>query len=246
LNAGDLIASAMRLIGATASGEIISAAEATDGLMVLQQMLDSWAADRLLVYTISIGTFTLTPGTQTYTLGPGGAFNAARPAKIDSASIVSLNNPAQPLELQIDLYTDEDWQAIPVKNISSPRPQGVYDDGSFPLRNLSFWPVPSAVVKAILYSWTALTQFTDLVSDVTFPPGYPEAIRYNLAMRLIAEMPGNFNPLMAQVTGELAVSSLARIRSINIPLIEKNYGDVPSGHGARYNYYSDMPVGGKN
>lgn len=245
MNAGDLIASAMRLIGATASGETISAAEAADGLMVLQQMMDSWAADRLAVYTINIATYTLTPSVQTYTLGPGGTFNAARPAKIESASIVSLTNPAQPLELPIDLYTDEDWQAIPVKSIASPLPQGVYDDGAFPQRNLSFWPIPSAVVRAIIYSWTAVASFTDLVSDVTLPPGYLEALRYNLAMRLIAEMPGNYNPLMAQVTGELAVSSLARIRSMNIPLIEAKYDPALAGSG-HYNFYSDMPVGRKN
>ena len=246
MTGNDLIASAMRVIGALASGETPTGAEAADALLVLNQMLDSWTAERLTVFTITIGEFTLIPGTQVYTMGTGGLFNVPRPAKIDRASIVSLNNPAQPLELPIQLYTDGDWQQVPLKIVNSTLPQGVYDDGAYPLRNLSFWPIPTVANKTRIYSWTALTQFPDLVTDILFPPGYPEALRYNLAMRLIAEMPGNFNPLMAQMAGGFAVESLARIKSINMPIIQAHLDASLKGRGGRYNYISDMPVGGRN
>lgn len=246
MKAIDLIASAMRLIGATASGETPSSAEATDALFVANQMLDSWTADRLAVFTVQIVTYPLVPLKQVYTIGPGGNFNQLRPARIDSASIVSLTNPAQPLEKEISVYTDADWQSIPVKNIQSTLPQGVYPDYANPLMNLSYWPIPTVAVNTILYMWTALTAFPDLFTDVSFPPGYAEALRYNLALRLIAEMPGDYNPLMTQVTGELAVSSLARIRSINMPTIEARIDDALIQRGGRYNYISDMPVGGNN
>ena len=98
-------------------------------------------------------------------------------------------------------------------------------------------------MKTVIYGWTALTAFPDLVTDITFPPGYREALRYNLAMRLIAEMPGNYNQIMGQVTGELAISSLARIRSINIPVVQTNSDPALFGYGGRYNYFSDTPVG---
>jgi len=178
-------------------------------------------------------------------MGPGGDFNTARPPRINAVSIVSLNNPAQPLELPIDYYTDSDWQAIPVKSVTSPLAQGVYDDGAFPLRNLSFWPVPSATANTIIYSWTALSQFSILTSNLTFPPGYMEALRYNLALRLIAEMPGEYNPIMVSTTLELATQSLARIRSMNVPLIEAYIDEVLTESSGRYNFYSDMPVGNK-
>ena len=241
----DVISSSMRLIGVLASGEKPSAAEASDAFDVLNQMLDSWDADRLTVFTISIAQFPLTPLQQVYTYGPGGNFNAPRPSRIDHASIVSLTNPSQPLELDIDIYTDEDWAMIPVKNIQTTLPQGFYDDKGYPLRSLSFWPIPTVAANTIIYGWTALNAFANLTSTVVFPPGYIEALRYNLAMRLIAEMPGDYNPLMVQVTGELAVSSLARIRSMNMPLIEAHLDPFLTGRGGRYNYFSDLPVGGK-
>lgn len=233
----------MRLIGALASGESPSAAEASDALTVLNQMMDAWSADRLQVFTINIGTFPLVPGQQVYTLGTGGNFNAPRPARIDRISIVSLTNPAQPLELDIKIYTDQDWQGIPVKNITTTLPLGVYPDGSFPFNNLSYWPIPNVVVNTILYGWTALTQFPDLVTDETFPPGYLEALRYNLAVRLIAEMPGNYNPVTMQAIMKIAVESLARIRSMNLPTVQAHYGDIPGGGGGRYDYRSDTIAG---
>lgn len=247
MKGGDLINSAFRLIGVLPSGEVPSGAESNDAQLVLQQMIDSWQADRLMIYTITIAEFPLIASKQTYTYGTGGDFNAPRPARIERASIVSLTNPAQPLELPIPLYTDKDWQEnIPVKLIPTTLPQVVYDDGGFPLRSLSYWPIPSVVSNTRLYSWSPLTTFADLTTDITFPPGYAEALRYNLAMRLIAEYPGNFNPIMVQATGQLAVESLARIKAMNLPVVEANCDDALVGGGGRYNYFSDMPVGGRN
>lgn len=246
MNGLDLISSSMRVIGALASGEAPTSAEATDALAVLNDMMNSWTADRLMVFTITINEFTLIAGQQVYTMGLGGDFNVVRPARIDRVSIVSLSNPAQPLELPISYYTDWDWQLTPVKVIQSSLPQAVYDDGAFPLRNISYWPIPSIAANTRIYGWTALNQFPDLVTDLTFPPGYAEALRYNLAMRLIAEMPGNYNPLMAQVAGGLAVDSLARVKSMNMPLVKAFCDDALLNRGGRYNYISDMPVGGRN
>ena len=241
----DLLASACRLIGVLASGETLPNDIAADGLMVLQQMIDSWNADRLTVFTITIDEFSLTPNQQVYTYGVGGNFNAPRPAKLYRASIVSLTNPNQPLELPIDIYTDLDWQNQPVHNITTSLPNALYDDGAFPFRNLSYWPIPTVVVKTRLYGWTALNTFANLTTDHKFPPGYLEALRYNLALRLIAEMPGEYNPIMAQTTGMLAVESLARIKSMNLPVIQATIDPALCGIGGHYNFYSDEPVGGR-
>jgi hypothetical protein len=246
VNAQDLIASSMRLIGALGSGETPTAAEASDSLLVLNQMLDSWNADRLMVFTITIGDFPLTPSQQVYTYGPGGNFNGVRPSKIESISIVSLTNPAQPLEIPIDVYTDSDWQQlVPVKIITTTLPTAVYDDGAYPLRNLSYWPIPTVAVNTRIYGWTALGQFPDLNTQLFFPPGYPEALRYNLAVRLMAEMPGDFHQITAGIVQSLAVETLARVKSINMPIIQSSIDPALTGQGARYNYFSDQPVGGK-
>ena len=245
MNGLDLISSSMRCIGALASGEVPTGAEASDALTVLNQMLDSWAADRLMVFTVAIDEFALVPSQQTYTYGVGGNFNAARPPRIDRISIVSLTNPSQPLELPIDYYTGLDWQQVPVKNINTTLPQAVYDDQAFPLRNLSFWPIPTVVVNTRIYRWSQLTTYPDLVTDINYPPGYIEALRYNLAVRLMAEFPGGFDPVMSATTAPLAAESLARVKSMNLPLIEAFCDAALTARNVRYNYYSDTPVGGQ-
>lgn len=246
MTSADLIASACRLIGVLGAGQPLPNDIATDGLMVANQMLDSWSADRLTVFTITIDEFPLTPNQQVYTYGTGGNFDAPRPPRLYRASIVSLTNPNQPLELPIPIYTDKDWQTqIPVKNITTSLPEGVYDDGAFPFRNLSFWPIPIVVVNTRLYSWTAMQQFANLTTNYTWPPGYLEALRYNLAVRLIAEFPGNYNPIMVQTTGGLAVESLARIRTMNVPKIQASIDPELLDRSARYNFYSDLPVSGQ-
>ena len=181
--------------------------------------------------------------TGVYTMGPGGDFNTTRPSSIDRISIVSLTNPNQPLELPIDYYTDWDWQNVPVKNIATTLPTAVYDDGDFPLRRLSYWPIPSVQVKTRIYSWQQLSQFPDLFTDLTFPPGYKEALRYNLASRLIAEMPGEYAQITVAQTALLAVESLARIKSMNMPIIQAFCDPDINGRAGYYNFYSDRPAG---
>src|SRR5450631_1884372 len=110
MTAQDLISSACRLIGVLSSGETLPNDIASDSLMVLNGMMDSWSADRLTIFTIGILTFPLVPGQQVYTYGTGGNFNSPRPAQIYRASIVSLNNPNQPLELEINMYSTKQWQ----------------------------------------------------------------------------------------------------------------------------------------
>jgi len=243
MTANDLVAAAMKLLGAIAPGETATAAEAEDCRSALNIMLDGWNAERLQIFTITRQVFSLTVGQQAYTVGSGGNFNIARPPRIERISIIALNNPLQPLELPMEMLTFYGWQNIPVKDISSTLPLQVYDDGAFPLRNLSYWPIPSTAVDTALYYWTALSQFADLTTDYTFPPGYHEALLYNLAVRL-APTYGKSTPIEV---GLIADTSLAKIRSMNIQPLNIRVDDalVPD-HGGYYDYRSDSTVGGRN
>jgi hypothetical protein len=236
LTGQDLLNSALRLVGVLASGEIATAAESIDGLQTLNDMLDSWTSDRLSIFTITPRTFALVPGQQGYTIGVGGNFNVPRPPRIDSVSIVSLANPLEPLELPIEMLTIEQWAAIPVKNIQSTLPQSVYDDGAFPLRTLNYYCIPSTTVNTVIYGWAALTSFPTLATNVTFPPGYQRAIRYNLAVELCGEYGRPVDPTV----GRIAIESLAKVRAFNAPLVELRCDAALIGSGdANYDWRSD-------
>lgn len=231
----DLIASSLRLIGVLASGEPVPIEEANDALMVLDQMVDAWNADRLAIYATGSQDFPFVVGQQAYMMGPGGDFNTERPPRIDSISAMLLENPSNPIEVPMSMFTVDEWQKqMPVKVVNSSFPQVCYDDGGFPLRTLSFWPIPTYPNAARIYSWQDLTLPPTLQTVLSFPPGYAEAFRYNLAARLSAEFAA---PLPALV-GQIAIDSMARIRNMNLPELGLR-SDLMVSEGG-YNYKADL------
>lgn len=239
MTANDLIASSLRLIGVLASGETASGAEASDALVVLNDMLDQWNAERLTIFDIIPQDFPLVAEQQLYTLGTGGNFNIARPPRIERASLMWLANPSQPLELPLDIMDYASWQAIPVKDTTSTQPRVVYVEYSFPLINLRYYPVPNIISDTRLYVWNPLTSFTALSTDLTFPPGYAKALRYNLALDLAPEYG---RPVPPEVAVQ-AVDSKGKIKSINAPAPIMSVDAALRGDVGLYNWLNDDPAG---
>jgi hypothetical protein len=87
-----------------------------------------------------------------------------------------------------------------------------------------------------LYVPTALTQFADLTTAYTFPPGYEEALRYQLSLRLAQEFG-------AEITGALATlasDSLANIKRVNISQETLGIDPALSASGGKYNWRTDQ------
>ncbi len=237
MNALGYITSAMRITNALASGETPTAAEASDALAILNTMIGGWNTERLMVFTIVMQQFTLTPNKGTYTLGAGGDFDYPRPANLYRAGIVWLANPQQPLEIPLTMLTDDEWATVPIKNITSTIPQYLYNDGSYPYMNLNFWCIPTIADDVRLYMWQLLTQFPDLITDILFPPGYPDAILYNLAVRLAAN---NIGTMITPLVLKLAAEAIAKIKGLNIPLLDLNVDVALNGRGRHYNWIDDQ------
>lgn len=209
----DIIKSAMRLIGAIDPGEEPEGPEAQDALEILNQMVDSWNIERLMIYGLEMNEFPLVVGQQTYTLGTNGDFDMPRPTRIEAMGLVNINsNPAMPMEIPMYMLSLDDWEQIPVKSIASTYPLYVYDDGSIPFRNLNFWIVPTIVSNVRIYSWVNLSQFTDLTTPLDFPPGYIKAIRYCLAVDLAPE----WGLPVPDAVAAQAILERAKIKSFNI------------------------------
>jgi hypothetical protein len=209
----ELIASSLRLINILASNETPTGSEGADALAALNDMLDSWSTERLGIFTVSRQLFNLVSGTQVYTLGPNGTFNTARPIRVESYGVID-NSTGQAVEYPVEMVTERGWSQIPFKTLGTGGLfYAVWDDNAYPLRNLSFYPVPGPNLQVAIYSWVALTRFTSLTQDVTFPPGYAKALRFNLALDLAAE----YGKEIATSTAAQALESKARIKTINAP-----------------------------
>jgi hypothetical protein len=231
-----LITAALRLLNVVASAELPTNDEANDAMMAFQWMIDSWNADSLSIFTIGSDDYPLTLGQQSFTLGPGGNFDTTRPSKIVGMSAILLNNPVNPVEVPMDMYTWDQWQnKVPVKNVQGSFPQVCYDDGGMPLRTLNFWPIPTLQANNVrIYSWQSLIWPATLQTLLNFPPGYARAFVYNLAVEISPQYGAQIPPAVAKV----ATDSLAMIKTANAPDLHLQ-SDLCVGP-AGYNWKADL------
>jgi hypothetical protein len=177
----DLITAALLDLGAIASGESPTAAEAQDAFRALNNLLESWRLESLMAYAVSTVTKVLT-GATSYTLGPGGDINTTRPVRLEKAELRLQTDPT--LDYPLRILTDAEYEAIALKGMTSTLASALYMDRAYPLANVYLWPVQAAGATLLLYPWTPLTAFASLDSTVSLPPGYARALQKNLSLEL--------------------------------------------------------------
>jgi hypothetical protein len=202
----DVISESLRIAGVLGQTEIASAAQADQGLIAFNDMLDMMSIDRTFIYTIAQNNFPLVNGQASYTIGSGGNFNMARPAKIANA-FVRINSVDFPL---VELNS-QDYDNIAYK-ANGAFPQFFYYDANFPLGTIYIYGVPT---QGAIYidTWTALTQLSTLATTVSFPAGYNIMIKYQLA-KILA---GRYGMTLTPDDEMTAMTTLAAIKNRNLP-----------------------------
>lgn len=220
----DAITAMLRLIGAVAPGESVDATEATDGLASINRMLGSWSNEGLLIYAITAeSAITLVAGDATYTLGASGDITT-RPQSIEKALIQDGNTDYPVRLISLDEYT-----RIVDKTTQSTLPECLYDDGGYPQRTITLYPVPSAAKSLLLFTKRPLTSIATLDTNISLPPGYERALVYNGALELAPEYG---RPIDAMIM-KAAQESLSGIERANHRPAYLRCDDAlpPRGHG---------------
>jgi hypothetical protein len=194
-----------------AAGERPEAQEADDALQTLNQLLDSWSNDRLLIYVIERLDVPLVAGQALYTWGlPGGQIAAPRPLQVEG---VILRVVSQDLEWPLDAMAQADYEAIGLKALSSLYPQGWYYQPTFPLGTLTVWPVPEETNALGVLPWVPLTRCASLDTVLQFPQGYERLLRAGLAVDLSPEYSREVSPTIAAMLAE-AKSGVKRTNTV--------------------------------
>lgn len=240
--ANDLIRAAMRLIQVSSVDTTLTAAELTDGLESLNRMIDSWSLDSLMLYEVVREQFTLSSGDNPYTIGYGAQWNTSRPLKIIDAYLV-LNNGQIPVSYPMMIMNYDDYNAVRLKTLSTNFPAYLYYQPSFPIAEVFIYPIfapndPSTIGPAYINitSWKPFDVIVDPTARVELPPGYWEAIVFNLAVRIAEEYQFAIRPQ----TVALAESALKRIKRLNTrtPTLQTDTALMNTSQ-MRYNIYSD-------
>lgn len=191
MTAQDLIRSALILTGALAQGESPAPGDVSDAFDRLNRMVSGWKNQRLTMFVTEITEYSLVGSQSEYTIGPGGNFNQFRPQYISYCGLV-LDNTSPAVEIRLPVITVKDWSFQAVKSLTSTLPTTVYYYTQFPssgaqagMGKLIFWPVPTQVNSIRLYCPKPIAEFATLTTEYELPPGYQDALEYNLAVRLI-------------------------------------------------------------
>jgi hypothetical protein len=222
------------LAGMRASGETMDAFLTQDCLTVLNQLIDAWALEDLVVYTMDRTVVPLQPGKQTYSVGPGGDISMVRPVRISDVNWRDESvHPA--LELPIRQMPRQEYHSLTIREMASTMPLRFYYEPALPLGTLFLWPVPSGG-KMVVWTWHPWLGNYILSQPLTFPPGYERFLVHNLAVDL-GQQPG---ARLTPQTVKIAEESKALVVSINVeapllgmPSIFRNW------YHERYNYLTD-------
>ena len=211
----DIIEDALSMLQVLSPDVTLDAGETNSGLRVLNQMIDSFSIDELLVYTSTKEIFNTVAGLNPHTMGPSGTFNTVKPIAIDAIyiNVQGVDYPIMPIEY-------DDYASIWLKNLQSTYPFYFYNDMSYPVTNIFLFPVPNAIYPITILSRKPLPQFDNLTTVLNLPQGYARMYVANLALELAPRY-----QVKAGVDVErIASSSLKQLKALNYVALQQNTG----------------------
>ena len=210
-SAGDQINGALRLLGVLAEGETPSASVSQDALSALNQMIDSWNTEKLMIYNTQDQMFTWPADEITRTLGPTGNFVGNRPILLDDSTYY--RDPSTNVSFGIKMINQQQYDGIAVKTVTSTYPQVMWINMEHPNISMTIYPKPTRLLEWHFISADELTQPAMLSTNILMPPGYLRAFRYNLAMEIAPE----FGVEPSQQVKRIAMTAKRNLKRINNP-----------------------------
>jgi hypothetical protein len=209
--AGDQINAALRLLGVLAEGETTSPDASQDALAALNQMIDSWSTERLMIYNTIDQVFTWPSNVIERTLGPTGNFVGVRPVLLDDSTYY--RDPGTNVSYGIKFINQQQYNGIAVKTVTSTYPQVIFVNMTFPDITMTIYPKPTRDLEWHFVSVQQLAAPATLATQIYMPPGYLRCFKYNLACEIAPE----FGVEPSQTVQRIAMTSKRNLKRINNP-----------------------------
>ena len=224
-----IITGAYLKLGVYGLGETPGAAQAAEGLRLLNMMMSALGLQSLTKPVEAREPFPLVSGkggpSNPYTIGPGGDFNTQRPQQNDligAGLILGGNTPTATVEIPRAVLTNDAYRAIQIKEQQNALFTDVYYNATWAggLGTINLWPVPNTALHSlVLYLLKSLTSFSSLAASYETPPGLDELLEYNLALRLATP---SQREAPADVVN-MAMRSLADFKRANVILTDLSF-----------------------
>ena len=170
-----VVLGALRLLGAKEAGEVATADESADGLVLINEVFEEWNLARYMQTSTVELTQTLTSSDGNYTFGTGGD-NSTRPVKIVNGFI----RDSSGFDHQLRIIDYDQYSSINLKSTSVSIPYSMYCRYEYPLAVVHLWPVPSDSNTLHLEAYAAFPA-TTAGATIDLAPSYIKALKYQLA-----------------------------------------------------------------
>jgi len=205
--ATDIVRDAAILCGAVPSGGSLDPQEIQDVLRILNIMVKSWQSKEYL-WKLSDVTVTLTPGTQSYLVGPGGSgtLQRVRPLRLKYAV-----RRTSGIDIPLEVKSRQEYQDLPQKTQQGP-PVVAYYDPQTTNGVLYVWYTGDTANTTLICTFSDPVDLFDTNEDTPdFPDEWIEPLTYNLAVR-VAPLFGRSVP---QEVIAIAAESLANMAAFD-------------------------------
>jgi hypothetical protein len=238
-NALSIITDALVDLGVCRPGATLSASDGELGLRVLNNFIGALSTQRLSFPFTDREVFAVVANQGTYTIGPGGNFSTVRPMNITGAGRLypATSATVGPLEVRVDVLTDDAYDAIAFKSMRSAQWTSVHYTPTVTggLGTVELWPVPDTAVNSlVLYRGDAIQGFANLTTFYDFPPGYYEMLQFNIEKRLCRSY--GLAREWGALDDALASESLRLVKRQNFRLVDAAL-DGTLGGGRYYDIY---------
>jgi hypothetical protein len=205
------------------------------GLRLLNRLMDQWSAEFAPLFNIIDGFtgaptpgWTLTPGTAAYTIGVAGLLGV-RPTQISEIYLLDGNSVSYYL---VPITADE--FARLVYKVAPGRPDRYYANFNEQTIQLTFYPTPAYADQVHCMYQDRMQLFANASTVVNLPPGYEEALIYNLALRLLPALGKQIPPDVAsRASWAKGVITLANTNTYMLqnpmPTMKKRFFNILTG-----------------
>lgn len=217
-------------------GENPTDQEAEDSLQTLNEIVDKWNIESLMI-TSTINYDVPLTGKKVYTMGPGGDIDVIRPPSGILQAYYLMPTSNQEVSLPIEIITQGQYNGIAIKDLQITIPQMLYYNADYPLAHVYIYPI-SSVGKVVITVSDQFMGFSDLDAVIDLPPGYIKALRYNLAVELSTE----YGRQLDERIESMAVGAKSFIKANNSTvkreILTCDNALMKSGKGGSFNIYS--------
>ena len=198
MQANTIIKAALRKLLVIPSGGTPTANQYTDGLEVLNDLVNSWSANSSLVYQDTLEEIVIAANTQNFTLGATGDYVTGKPVEIVQMSLREDSYEWPLLEAHSNEYAEFS------NKTNTGQPAWYYFRNTHPDSTFYFDVTTSSAYTLILTSMKELSEFADGTTEVSLPAYYEKAFKDNLTIELAPEMgaANRVTQIMLQVAEE--------------------------------------------